>query len=165
MSNLQYDILFADDPSGCVVLETGVESSYRETSLNTLLNGKIDIDTYVERENADGEMEEVLETVEFNYGALALHSTISVTNLTVQSVYATVSDTASDGALTITCRDAYGKTIKVRTDSKLIRDDQTVVVASDFPAGTVISVKGIVDIFNGNYQVKVFNINDITFVD
>lgn len=165
VSNLQYDILFEDDPSGCVVLETGVESSYRETSLSTLLNGKIDIDTYVERENADGEMEEVLETVEFNYGALALHSTISVTNLTVQSVYATVSDTASDGALTITCRDAYGKTIKVRTDSKLIRDDQSIVVASDFPAGTVISVKGIVDIFNGNYQVKVFNIKDIVFAD
>ena len=166
VSNLQYDPLFENIPDGCRVLETGVESSYRETEIDRLLNGKINIDTYVERENGDGEMEEVLETVEFDYGALALHSTISATNLTVQSVYTTNSDTASKGALTITCKDAQGRIIDIRTASKLVHTDgQTIVVASDFPRGTVLSVKGIVDYYDGDYQIKVFNIRDIVIAD
>ena len=161
LSNLQYDILFPDDESGCRVLGTGYESSYREGDVNTILNGKINIETYVERENENGEMVEVLEVVEFDYGELALHSTVKLSNLTVVSVYTTNTDTASKGALTITCKDASGKIIEIRTASKLIRDDDTVVVASDFPKGTVISVKGIIDLYN-EYQVKVFNIDDIT---
>lgn len=160
LSNLQYDILFPDDESGCRVLETGLEASYREGDVNTILNGKIKLETYVEREDENGEIVEELQTVEFDYGELAIHSTIKLSNLTVTEVYTTNADTASKGALTITCRDVNGKTIEIRTASKLIRDDDTVVVASDFPVGTVISVKGIVDLYN-EYQVKVFNIVDI----
>ena len=160
VSNLQYDILFEDWEGGCRVLETGLDASYREVAVDKLMNGKINIDTYVEREDANGEIVEELETVEFDYGELALHSTVSISDLTVTSVYTTVADTASKGALTITCKDASGKVIEIRTASKLIRDDKTVVVAADFPVGTVISVKGIVDFYDG-YQVKVFNIDDI----
>ena len=160
VSNLQYDILFDDDPEGCMVLEKGLESSYRETDVNRLMNGKIEIDSYVEKE-VNGEVEEVLETVEFDYGALALHSTVKVSNLTVVSVYTTNSDTDSNGALTITCKDANGRTIEIRTDGKLVNEDKSVVVAADFPGGTVISVRGIVDYYDG-YQIKVFSINDIT---
>lgn len=161
LSNLQYDILFPDWEGGCQVLETDLEASYREGSVNQLMNGKINIDSYVQREE-NGEIVEKLETVAFDYGELALHSTIKLSNLTVTSVYTTTGDTASKGALTITCRDAGNKTIEIRTASKLIREDQSVVVAADFPRGTVISVKGIVDYYNGDYQLKVFNINDIT---
>ena len=163
VSNLQYDILFEDDESGLRVLETGVQPSYREGDINTLLNGKIDIQSYVEVEGENGEKEEQLQTVEFKYGELALHSTIKLSNLTVKSVYTTVSSTDSNGALSITCTDASGKTIVIRTASKLIREDQSIVVASDFPVGTVISVRGIVDKFNGTYQVEVSNIKDITY--
>ena len=163
LSNLQYDILFPDDESGCRVLDTGLEASYREVDANMLLNGKISIDSYIEIENENGEVVEELQTVEFDYGELALHSTIKISNLTVTSVYTTNADTASKGALTITCKDVNGKTIEIRTASKLVRDDQTVVVAADFPAGTVISVKGIVDFYD-QYQIKVFNIDDITYV-
>ncbi len=161
VSNLQYDILFPDDADGCRVLETGNEASYREGDASQLLNGKIEIDSYVEIEDENGEITEELQTVKFDYGALALHSTIKLSNLTVQRVYTTTSDTDSNGALTITCKDQNGVTIEIRTASKLVRDDQTVVVASDFPRGTVIDVKGIVDYFD-SYQIKVFNIDDIT---
>ncbi len=161
ISNLQFDILFPDDEGGCRVLETGHEASYREGDASKLLNGKIEIDSYVEREDENGEIVEELQTVKFDYGALALHSTIKLSNLTVQSVYTTTSDTDSNGALTITCKDQNGVTIEIRTASKLVRDDQSVVVAADFPRGTVIDVKGIIDYFN-DYQVKVFNIDDIT---
>ena len=134
-----------------------------------MINGKINIDSYVEREE-NGETVEKLETVAFDYGALALHSTVSLTNLTVTSVYTTTSATDSNGALTITCVDGNNKTVQIRTASKLIREDQSVVVASDFPRGTVISVKGIVDYYENNkgnyqYQIKVFSIGDITVHD
>lgn len=161
VSNLKYDIIDEEWAGGCRVLETGHQPSYREGDVQTLLNGKIDIDSYVERE-VDGETVEVLETVAFDYGALALHSTMKLSNLTVQSVYKTTTATDSNGALTITCKDANGVTIKIRTASKLVREDKTVVVESDFPIGSVISAKGIVDYFDG-YQLKVFNINDIIF--
>lgn len=161
ISNLQYDILFPDWEGGCRVLETGLEASYREVDADKILNGKIKIDSYVEREDENGEVTEELQTVEFDYGALALHSTVKLSNLTVTKVYTTNADTASKGALTITCEDANGRTIEIRTASKLVRDDQTVVVASDFPKGTVISVKGIIDVYD-QYQIKVFNIDDIT---
>lgn len=166
LSNLQYDILFPDWEGGCQVLETGLEASYREVSVDKLINGKINIDSYVEREE-NGETVEKLETVAFDYGALALHSTVSLTNLTVTSVYTTNSATDSNGALTITCVDGNNKIVQIRTASKLIREDQSVVVASDFPRGTKISVKGIVDYYENNkgdyqYQIKVFSIGDIT---
>ena len=162
VSNLQYDILFPDWEGGCRVLDTGLEASYREGDVDKILNGKISIDSYVEREDENGEIIEELQTVEFDYGELALYSTIKLSNLTVTKVYTTTADTASKGALTITCKDANGKTIEIRTASKLVKDDQSVVVASDFPKGAVISVKGIIDVFD-EYQVKVFNIDDITF--
>ena len=161
VSNLKYDILDEEWAGGCSVLEKGLEASYREGDASKLLNGKIEIDSYVEVENENGEITEELQRVKFDYGALALHSTIKLSNLTVQSVYTTNSDTDSNGALTITCKDQNGVTIEIRTASKLIREDKTIVVAADFPKGTVISVRGIVDYFNG-YQLKVFNINDIT---
>lgn len=164
ISNLQYDILFPDWEGGCTVIETGLEASYREGNANQILNGKISIESYVEVEDENGEIVEKLQSVELDYGALALHSTVKLSNLTVTKVYTTNTDTASKGALTITCKDSSGKTIEIRTASKLVRDDQTIVVASDFPAGTVISVKGIVDFYD-QYQVKVFNIDDITFVE
>lgn len=160
LSNLQYDILFPDWEGGCRVLETGLEASYREIDVDKIMNGKINIDSYVEREDENGEIVEELQTVELDYGELALHSTVKLSNLTVISVYTTNADTASKGALTITCKNEKGTTIEIRTASKLVRDDQTVVVASDFPAGTVISVKGIIDVYE-QYQVKVFNIDDI----
>ena len=72
----------------------------------------------------------------------------------------------SDGALTITCTDRDGRTIKIRTASKLIvvEDGKNVIItASNVPKGTVISVKGVIDSYNGEYQIKVFAYNDITF--
>ena len=165
VSNLQYDILFPDWEGGCRVLETGNTASYREGNVDKIMNGKISIESYVETEGENGEITEELQTVEFDYGELALYSTVSLNNLTVQRVYTTTSDTDSNGALTITCKDASGKTIDIRTASKLVREDNTIVVASDFPQGTVISVKGIIDAFNGEYQVKVFNINDIIIMN
>lgn len=163
VSNLQYDTLDDYWEGGCMVISSGNSASYNELDVNTLMSGSITLDVITEKEDENGEIIEVVETKTFKYGELSHYSTATVKNLTVQSVYTTVNDKDSNGSLTITCVDENGVRIKIRTASKLIHNDKTtVVVASDFPAGSVITVKGVIDSFNGEYQIKVFNINDIT---
>jgi hypothetical protein len=163
VSDLKYKTINPNWEGGCRVLSEGHSASYKEIDVNTLMNGTIQLDAYEYTEGPDGESIETLVKKDFNYGELAHYSTATVKNLIVQSVWTTDSETDSDGALTITCKDENGNTIKIRTASKLVYDDNTVVVASDFPKGTVISVKGIIDSYKGEYQIKVFSINDITF--
>lgn len=166
ISNLQCKILNPNWEGGCRVLSTGHSASYRELDVNTLMNGTIVLDTIKEIENENGELVETLVKETFKYGELAHYSTAVLTKLTIQSVYTTESETDSDGALTISCKDQNGRTIKIRTAQKLLKtvDGVSVVVtAEDFPTGSVISVRGVVDSFKGEYQIKVFNINDITF--
>lgn len=166
ISNLKYKTIDPNWEGGCRVISEGHSASYRELDVNTLMNGTIILDTIKEVEDANGELVETLVKESFKYGELAHYSTAVVKNLTVQSVYTTDSDTDSDGALTITCKDENGKTIKIRTASqltKVVDGNKVDVTAADFPTGTVISVKGVIDSFKGEYQIKVFSINDITF--
>ena len=166
VSNLQFDTLDPEWEGGCVVLSTGHTASYRDLDVDTLLHGTIVLETIKEVEGADGEVEEVLVNETFEYGELAHYSTATLRNLTVQSVYTTANGGDSDGALTITCKDENGLTIKIRTASKLIvvEDGKNVVItANDFPKGTVISVRGVIDSFSGEDQIKVFAFSDITF--
>ena len=152
---------------GCRVLSKGHSASYLEVDVNTIMNGTLVLDTYREVENENGEMVETLVKETFNYGELAHYSTVTVKNLTVKSVWTTQNGGDNDGALTITCEDENGIEIDIRTASKLTKtvDGKTVdVTASDFPKGTVIvTVKGIIDSYNGEYQIQVFSISDITF--
>ncbi len=167
ISALEYDIMDRNWIGGCRVISTGHSASFAEIDVPTIMNGKIVLDSYIEKENTTtGEVEEILEKKEFDYGELAHFSTATVKNLTVKSVYTTTSDTASNGALTITCEDENGNEIKIRTASLLTKDldgEEAFVTAADFPNGTVISVKGIIDSFNGEYQIKVFAYKDIVF--
>ena len=166
VSNLQVNLLKPNWEGGCRVISTGHSASFRELDVNTLMNGKIELDTFKEIEDENGELVETVVKESFDYGELAHYSTAVVSNLTVQSVYTTESDTDSDGALTITCKDANGNTIKIRTAEQLFRtvDGKSVaVVEGDFPEGTVISVRGVIDSFRGEYQIKVFDYSDITF--
>ena len=166
VSNLKFDVLDENWEGGCRVISTGHSSAYNEIDVDTLMNGKISLDVIVEKEDENGEIIEEAVTKTFAYGELAHYSTATVNNLTVQSVYTTVNDKESNGSLTITCKDSNGVTIKIRTASKLFWDVNgvpTQVVASDFPQGAVISVKGVIDSFQGDYQIKIFSMNDVTF--
>lgn len=168
VSDLKYDVLDSNWVGGCRIVSTGHSSSYIELDISTLLDSKISLDTYVEKEDPDtGDIIESLETKEFDYGELSHYSTVSMKNLTVKSVWTTVAEeSSSKGALTITCTDDKGREIDIRTASKLTTDvnGETVdVTDAFFPAGTKISVKGIIDSFNGEYQIKVFSFTDIVF--
>lgn len=165
VSNLKYRTSNPDWEGGCRVLDKNGSASYVETDVERLLNDTVDIEIVEKTTDENGEVVENYVTRTFKYSEIAHYTTVSVSDLTVKSVYTTVNDRDSNGALTLTCEDQRGNTIQIRTNSQLttVVDGETVLVtAADFPVGTVISVKGIVDYFNNNYQIKVFVYDDIT---
>ena len=166
ISNLKYKSIDPNWEGGCRVISKGNSASFKELDVGTLLNGSIELDVIEEIEDENGEITEVAGKKTFKWGDLAHYSTATVNNLKVIRTYTTESTTDSDGALTITCVDENGNTIDVRTATQLTRPEGDVnvdVTAADFPAGTYISVKGVIDSFKGEYQIKIFTYDDITF--
>ena len=99
-------------------------------------------------------------TKTYKYAELALSTSVEMKGLYVKSVYTTQSDNAnSDGAMTLTCV-ADGVEIDVRTI--VMTDDDGKIITADAYKGKTIDVKGIVDFFNGDYQIKVMDDNYIT---
>ena len=163
ISNIKYSVDMMD-PNGALSkdgihkIEEGYSPSYRETDAADIVNGKLTLDVITQ--DADGN--EISTPTEFKYGELAHYSTVTVKDLTVESVYTTTAETSDDkGAMSITCKAADGTTIVVRTEV-LIDAEGNLVTQDIFPAGTKISVRGIVDSYDGQYQVRVFAIGDIT---
>lgn len=86
---------------------------------------------------------------------------VRMENLTVKRVYTTEStDSTSNGALTLTCEDENKKQVIVRT-SVLKKDDNTLLTNEDV-LGKTIHVNGVVNKYNGNVQIHVFTLNDMT---
>ena len=142
VTNLKYRAMAPDDPKNIKKLGEG-EASFKLTSADEFVNGVINIEVV-----EDGE--EVFKQV--RYAQLALGSTISMNNLQVVKTY--VSD---NNEMTLTCK-VDGITIKVRTE--VLFENGQVVDDSRFQ-GTTIDVKGIVDSYNGEYQIRVFGLGDI----
>ncbi len=129
------------------------EPAFVLTDPKTFTTGKVDV------ELMDPETEEVT-TKAFDYAELALGTSVEMKNLYVKSVYTTQSENDnSNGAMTLTC-EADGVTISVRTI--VLTDDNGNIITADAYKGKTIDVKGIVDCFDGDYQIKVMDDNYIT---
>ena len=61
--------------------------------------------------------------------------------------------------MTLTCR-VGDITVDVRTI--VLKDADGNVITADYFEGKTIDVRGVVDRFNGTYQIKVFSLSDIT---
>ncbi len=96
------------------------------------------------------------------YGEVMLNTTITMENLAVKSVYTTNNGGDNDGAITITCK-VGNQTITVRTAVLYDPNDSTVLIKEDVFKNKTITVKGIVEKYDGKYQIKLFSINDVTF--
>jgi len=135
------------------MLSSGNEPAFVLTDAKTFASGKVDV------EMVDPETEEVT-TKQFKYAELAMGTSIEMKNLYVKSVYTTKSENdSSNGAMTLTC-EVDGVTIDVRTI--VLTDDNGNVITADAYKGKTIDVKGIVDCFDGDYQIKVMDDNYIT---
>jgi len=85
---------------------------------------------------------------------------VQMNDLYVRDVYTTNDEESSSyGAMTLTC-ESNGVTISVRTTVLVDADGN--LITEDAYRGKTIDVKGIVDYFSGDYQIKVFSANNIT---
>ena len=149
VSGLTYRMMKPKDPGNIQKLSDGHAPAYVLT----------DADVFASQVTIQGE--ETSQT--FPYAALTLATSVEMKNLTVTEVYTTTDeDSSSRGALTLTCQSG-GHTVYVRT-IPLYGADGTLVIADMF-VGKTISVKGIVDFYEGQYQIKVFGLDSISLND
>ena len=100
------------------------------------------------------------EPVTVPYASMALGTSVELQNLQVVDIYTTTNEeSSSKGAMTLTC-EANGVTVAVRT--AVLLDENNQLITEDAYAGQNITVKGVVDYFDGNYQIKVFSAQNIT---
>ena len=134
-------------------LSDGNEPAFVLTDPATFANGMVNV------EMVDSETEETT-TKAFKYAEIALGTSIEMKDLYVKRVYTTQSDNDnSNGAMTLTC-EANGVEIDVRTI--VLTDDNGNVITADAYKGKTIDIRGIVDCFDGDYQIKVMDDSYIT---
>ena len=149
VSDLNYRMMKPDDPNNIQLISEGNAPAYVLTDPETFANGEVTV-----------AMEEG--TITESYAKLAMNTSVEIQNLYVLDAYTTKNeDSASKGAFTLYCR-VNGIPITVRT--VVLHDEEGNLVKQDAYMGRTINVKGIVDYFNGDYQIKVFSPKDITIV-
>ena len=147
ISDVSYRAMKPDDPNNLQKLGEGHAPAYRLTDAETFVNGEVDV-----------ELEDGTRTIP--YAQLALGSSVEMQGLTVTGVYTTDNeDSSSNGAMTLTCM-VDGIEISVRT--AVLRDADGKLITEDAYMGKTIDVKGIIDFYNGTYQIKVFSADSIT---
>ena len=158
ISDISYNPMRPDDETNIQLISQGHSASYEKMNAATLLNGTVNIEITTVGE--DGE--ESVENKSFKIGFLKMHGTVSMDNLTITDLYTTKNeDSSNKGAISITCVDEHGTEIVVRT--AVLKDASGNTITEDaFRIGEKINVRGIVDVYNGVYQIKVFSISDIT---
>ena len=146
IADVDYRMMKPNDPNNLQKLSDGHAPAYVETSIKTF-NGNINIPS------DDGE------TVTKRYAEMALGTSIEMKGLKVVDSYTTTNEeSSSKGAFTLEC-EVDGQTVDVRT-TVLYDADGNLIKASTYE-GKTIDVKGMVDYFNGSYQIKVFSADNI----
>ena len=149
VSGLTYRAMKPDDPDNIKLISAGNDAAYYPVTATTLVREKSKIDLGEDK----GEKE-------FDYAFLAMDTTVELRNLRVTDVYMTSNeDSSSYGALSLTC-EYEGVTITVRTNP--FYDEEGKLITGNDWLGKTIDAKGVVAYFNGNYQVRVFSLSDLT---
>lgn len=156
---LSTNTIWLDEEEG-----TMLDPVFRETTLAELnTNGERPVVYTFSEVNEDGEDVEVERTLQ--YGEAVMDTAVTLKNLTVKSMYSTKDNNGVlTGQISITCEDEDGNTIVLRTEPMKKADGKTNYTEADIGIGTVIaSVKGIVDKYNGSYQLAVWDFGCFTF--
>ncbi|MDD3831409.1 MAG: thermonuclease family protein [Clostridia bacterium] len=152
VSGLQYSPMRPTDPANIQKLGEGYSPAYDLITANQLKYGTV----IITDEN------DIATT--YDYGELALSSSVSLENLYVTSAYTTDNgESSSYGAITLTCRASDGTDITVRTT--VMYDEYGNRVLQSAYEYKTINIKGFVDYYSGKYQIKVLDDVDITIVD
>ncbi|MDD6798990.1 MAG: thermonuclease family protein [Firmicutes bacterium] len=146
ISGVSYRVMRPDDPNNLKKLGEGNEPAFVKTDASVLYEGKVEVES-------NGEI-----TVR-DYAGLVLGTSVYMSDLDVISIYTTQNEESSSyGAMTFVC-DSNGVPVKIRT--AVLLDENKNVIKSEAYTGKNIDVRGIVDYYNGEYQIKVFSSKDI----
>lgn len=147
VAGLSYRMMKPDDPNNVQMISEGNDPAFVLTTADTFVNGTVEV-----------EVEDEMKS--FPYAELAMSTSISMANLKVNSVYTTTDeDSSSYGAMTLNC-EADGIPVAVRT--MVLTDEAGKLITEETYNGKTIDVRGIIDFFDGQYQIKVFSAKDIT---
>lgn len=150
VSDLTYRMMRPQDPGNIQMLSEGHAPAWVLTSPTNFASGIVSI---------AGEDE----IRAYPYAQLALGTSVEMKGLKVLSAYTTDNeDSSSNGAITLTC-EAEGYTVYVRTIP--LRNADGALVTEEHFLGKTLDVRGIVDYYDGQYQVKVFSMDAITVHD
>lgn len=151
IADIRYRDMKPDDPRNVQLLQKNVDVVTTEINGETL-TGKVSIE--VPKEGTDE-----TQMKSFESGLVAMNTLVSMKDLVVTDVYTTDNGGSSDGAMSLTCTTTDGKTITVRTE--VLYDAEGKLITASAVNGKTIDVVGIVDYYNGAYQVRVLAWNDI----
>lgn len=144
ISSLKYNAMRPTDPANTSQISTGNPIAFKEVT-PAEFNGNKTI--------LLGDEEKT-----FKYADLAVASSISMKNLKVVDVYTTTNPSASDtGAMTLTCS-VDGVTVAVRT--AVLKDANGNLITAETFQGKTIDIQGIVDCYEGSYQIRVYTMDD-----
>ena len=147
VAGLNYRQMKPNDPDNVQKLSEGHTPAFVPTTADTFVNGVVEV-----------ESEEEISVMP--YAEAAMSTSIYMENLYVNSVYTTKDEESSSyGAMTLNC-EVDGIPISIRT--VVLTDANGNLVTEEAFLGKTIDVKGIVDCFDGQYQIKVFSVKDIT---
>jgi len=147
VSGLTYRMMKPKDPGNIQKISDGHTPAYVLTEPDTFVNGSVI--------SEDGQS-----ATEWRYASLAMATSLEMKNLTVREAYTTLDEeSSSNGAITLTC-EADGVQVIVRTIP--LFDEERKLITEDAYLGKTIDVRGIVDYFDGEYQIKVFTPESIT---
>ena len=145
LSGIEYDPYMKGDPNYTAVESKNNELYYKEITA-AQFNSSVTIEVNGEEK-------------QFKFSNLALSTSVSMNNLEVVRTYTTNNGGDNDGAITITCR-VGNEYIVVRTE--VLKNFEGALVTADYFMGKTIDVKGIIEEYNGEYQIKVSAFKDIT---
>ena len=145
VSGLSYRMMQKDDPNNIQKLSEGHSAAYTLTDADTFVNGQV---TMV---NDEGQRT-------IPYAEAVLGTSVRMDGLQVVDVYTTDNGGSSDGAMTFTCK-AGDIPVTVRT--AILLDENGKRITEDVYLGKTIDVKGVVETYDGEYQIKVLAANHI----
>ena len=163
VSNVYYDEMRPDDPDNIQLIEEIKEVPYPTYTIRDF-NSKVKLDLITVDE--EGEEKQVQKT--FDWAFLSLNTTIHFDGLYVKDVYTTTADgSSSKGAMTLTCTDQDGNTVKIRTNVLYTTNEagERVLVEESYFKGKTFSFSGLIESYEGSYQVKLLNVKDATLVE
>ncbi len=155
VSGLSYKLMDPDNPNNVKMISSGHSAAFVKTLPSTFVDGKVSV------VSMDDDGVEVVR--EYDYAYLALNTTLELDNLFVEDVRTTSDPSSSSyGAMTLVCS-CDGGEVHVRTT--VFTDGKGNLITADAYRGRTIDVKGLVDLFDGSYQIKVISPKDIVIKD